>query len=113
MFFLCRPQLKEGNGSRYFDYRAYEQQEMKYDSTGMFHWCPPRLIEDIVMVQLWSQAVRKRLSDMICFNTGPTPSGHDHTEQPCCGMPVCRQGQSIDGVEKFHYAIKSVEFSLP
>uniref|UniRef100_A0A915K5Z4 RCK N-terminal domain-containing protein n=1 Tax=Romanomermis culicivorax TaxID=13658 RepID=A0A915K5Z4_ROMCU len=26
-----------------------DMQEMKYDSTGMFHWCPDRPIEDVVM----------------------------------------------------------------
>jgi hypothetical protein len=26
-------------------------QEMKYDSTGMFHWCPARALEDCILVR--------------------------------------------------------------
>ena len=26
-----------------------EQSQMKYDSTGMYHWCPSRTIEDCLM----------------------------------------------------------------
>uniref|UniRef100_A0AAF5I3Q8 BK channel n=1 Tax=Strongyloides stercoralis TaxID=6248 RepID=A0AAF5I3Q8_STRER len=29
--------------------REFEQQDMKYDSTGMFHWCPPRPIEECIL----------------------------------------------------------------
>ena len=29
--------------------KDFEQQEMKYDSTGMFHWCPARAIEDCIL----------------------------------------------------------------
>uniref|UniRef100_A0AC35TLF4 BK channel n=1 Tax=Rhabditophanes sp. KR3021 TaxID=114890 RepID=A0AC35TLF4_9BILA len=29
--------------------REFEQQDMKYDSTGMFHWCPPRHIEECIL----------------------------------------------------------------
>lgn len=32
--------------------KEFEQQEMKYDSTGMFHWCPARSIEDCILVRL-------------------------------------------------------------
>ena len=28
----------------------FEKTEMKYDSTGMFHWTPPRSIEDCILV---------------------------------------------------------------
>ena len=33
----------------------FEKTEMKYDSTGMFHWTPSRPIEDCILVslQLW------------------------------------------------------------
>ena len=27
-------------------------QEMKYDSTGMFHWCPARALEDCILVSV-------------------------------------------------------------
>lgn len=27
----------------------FEQQDMKYDSTGMFHWCPARSIEECIL----------------------------------------------------------------
>ncbi len=30
---------------------AFEQAEMKYDSTGMFHWCPARPIEECILVE--------------------------------------------------------------
>lgn len=30
--------------------KEFEQQEMKYDSTGMFHWCPARTLEECVLV---------------------------------------------------------------
>lgn len=32
--------------TREFD---FDHTEMKYDSTGMFHWCPAKLIEDCVL----------------------------------------------------------------
>lgn len=28
----------------------FEKTEMKYDSTGMFHWCPARSLEDCILV---------------------------------------------------------------
>ena len=28
---------------------AFEQSKMKFDSTGMFHWCPSRNLEDSLM----------------------------------------------------------------
>lgn len=28
----------------------FEKTEMKYDSTGMFHWTPARAIEDCILV---------------------------------------------------------------
>ena len=28
----------------------FEKTEMKYDSTGMFHWCPARPMEDCMLV---------------------------------------------------------------
>ncbi|KAI6215715.1 Calcium-activated potassium channel subunit alpha-1 [Aphelenchoides besseyi] len=34
---------------RIIDISAYEQQDMKYDSTGMFHWCPNRAIEECIL----------------------------------------------------------------
>lgn len=33
-----------------FDVRDFDSQEMTYDSTGMFHWCPPRSIEEVILV---------------------------------------------------------------
>lgn len=33
--------------------KEFEQQDMKYDSTGMFHWCPPRAIEECVLVNFF------------------------------------------------------------
>ncbi|PAV65541.1 hypothetical protein WR25_00823 [Diploscapter pachys] len=32
-----------------FTAKEFEQQDMKYDSTGMFHWCPARNLEDCVL----------------------------------------------------------------
>nr|AHY22057.1 SLO-1 [Brugia malayi] len=29
--------------------KEFEQQDMKYDSTGMFHWCPARTLEECVL----------------------------------------------------------------
>ncbi|CAD5218532.1 unnamed protein product [Bursaphelenchus okinawaensis] len=31
------------------DIGSFEQQDMKYDSTGMFHWCPSRTIEECIL----------------------------------------------------------------
>lgn len=28
----------------------FEKTEMKYDSTGMFHWCPAKSLEDCILV---------------------------------------------------------------
>ena len=30
----------------------FEKTEMKYDSTGMFHWTPARAIEDCILVRI-------------------------------------------------------------
>ncbi|KAI6185222.1 BK channel [Aphelenchoides fujianensis] len=38
-----------GGDPRIIDISAYEQQDMKYDSTGMFHWCPSRAIEECIL----------------------------------------------------------------
>lgn len=32
--------------------KDFDQQEMKYDSTGMFHYTPARVIDDVVLVSL-------------------------------------------------------------
>ena len=32
--------------------KDFEQQDMKYDSTGMFHWCPARNLDECVLVSL-------------------------------------------------------------
>lgn len=39
----------------------FERTEMKYDSTGMFHWCPARNIEDCILVSIsyWYRKRRK------------------------------------------------------
>lgn len=53
----ARPQPDSGNAvpvppsagfidSKDFD---FEKTEMKYDSTGMFHWCPARPIEESIL----------------------------------------------------------------
>lgn len=31
-------------------FKEFEQQDMKYDSTGMFHWTQARAIEECVLV---------------------------------------------------------------
>lgn len=38
-----------GGEQRVIDIGAFEQQDMKYDSTGMFHWCPSRSIEECIL----------------------------------------------------------------
>ena len=35
---------------RYSIHEDPEFEQIRYDSTGMFHWCPARQIEDVVMV---------------------------------------------------------------
>ena len=30
----------------------FEKTEMKYDSTGMFHWCPAKSLEDCILVSM-------------------------------------------------------------
>lgn len=62
--FQCRPTARGGSGaqntngvtlqagiaddqSKDFD---FEKTEMKYDSTGMFHWSPARSLEDCILV---------------------------------------------------------------
>ncbi|KAL3125406.1 hypothetical protein niasHT_002134 [Heterodera trifolii] len=63
--FICRtdPDTLNGNGSAGGGPQAqlinielnrvgadlFEQQEMKYDSTGMFHWCPARQLEECIL----------------------------------------------------------------
>lgn len=32
--------------------KDFEQQDMKYDSTGMFHWCPARNLDECVLVRI-------------------------------------------------------------
>jgi len=33
----------------------FEKTEMKYDSTGMFHWGPAKSLEDCILVSWWCQ----------------------------------------------------------
>ncbi|KAI6190462.1 Calcium-activated potassium channel subunit alpha-1 [Aphelenchoides bicaudatus] len=37
------------NDPRLLDMSVFEHQDMKYDSTGMFHWCPGRSIEECIL----------------------------------------------------------------
>ena len=43
----------------------FEKTEMKYDSTGMFHWCPARSLEDCILVSILSLLSTKSL---LCLN---------------------------------------------
>ena len=65
----------------------FEKTEMKYDSTGMFHWTPARAIEDCILVK----AVHLNFNPV--FNShpsGPEPSRNDGPERPRGGLFVCR-----------------------
>lgn len=46
-----RSRTKEGTGKApgVLEPSAAEQSQMKYDSTGMYHWCPSRNINDCLM----------------------------------------------------------------
>merc|ERR1740129_92429 len=47
---LRRKKNKQSQGDHsYNEPTAVEQSQMKYDSTGMYHWCPSRNINDCLM----------------------------------------------------------------
>lgn len=55
--YCCRRSFGQKNSlslppeNRTIDFsKEFEQQDMKYDSTGMFHWCPARTLEECVLV---------------------------------------------------------------
>lgn len=51
-----------------FDVRDFDSQEMTYDSTGMFHWCPPRSIEEVILVwKFFAGIVSKYSATKIIF----------------------------------------------
>ena len=65
----------------------FEKTEMKYDSTGMFHWTPARAIEDCILVK------EVHLHFNPVFNShpsGPEPSRNDGPERPRGCLFVCR-----------------------
>ena len=43
----------------------FEKTEMKYDSTGMFHWTPARSIEDCILVRKLEYFILVRFSHQI------------------------------------------------
>ena len=42
----------------------FEKTEMKYDSTGMFHWTPARSIEDCILVGMLSVITQMNILDI-------------------------------------------------
>jgi hypothetical protein len=62
--------------------KEFEQQAMKYDSTGMFHWCPARSLEECVLVSIYFTPGSRRY-------LGSTPSSNDGTQWACCCVFVC------------------------
>lgn len=60
----------------------FDKTEMKYDSTGMFHWCPARIMEDCSLVNF--DDVQNTLLIVIWLSIlGQKYSSHDCTEWTC------------------------------
>ena len=63
---------------------VFEKTEMKYDSTGMFHWVPAQTIEDCTMVRSlnWTNTSLYWHSGQNQINECP--------DWPRGGLPLCR-----------------------
>lgn len=44
----------------------FEKTEMKYDSTGMFHWSPARNLEDCILVRFLNKKINTLSSIQLC-----------------------------------------------
>lgn len=44
----------------------FEKTEMKYDSTGMFHWSPAKNLEECILVRLFELSFIVNWTDLIC-----------------------------------------------
>ena len=94
---FCRPTAKPSERSKNskFDVGIADDQardfdfvatEMKYDSTGMFHWTPSRPIEDCILVCFIN--FKESLVIETIF-TGQEPSSHDSAQWSCGGVSLC------------------------
>lgn len=94
----------------------FEKTEMKYDSTGMFHWSPARNLEDCILVCIYAQYVlffsfTQFLIAILDF-TGSKSSRNDRSQWTCGGVPICRSRFTTDWAKKFGNAIACIEFPL-
>ena len=64
----------------------FDKTEMKYDSTGMFHWTPSRSLEDCILVRLELKEGQNKTSHF----TGPKPGCNDSAQWACGGLLICR-----------------------
>lgn len=75
----------------------FEKTEMKYDSTGMFHWSPARNLEDCILVS----GRQFRFSKWTCYKiiiykSGSKSSGDDSAEWPRGRVLVCGSWFAVD-----------------
>lgn len=47
----------------------FEKTEMKYDSTGMFHWSPARNLEDCILVSIYTIEITMTFQMCIYFQS--------------------------------------------
>lgn len=90
----------------------FEKTEMKYDSTGMFHWSPAKSLEECILV---GYPVRigfewKRVTVTFLFS-GSKSSGHDGSEWARRCVSVRRPGLAADRIKKSRDATTC--FKLP
>ena len=126
-FLLCRPTSRGsiGNGSagiaddqaRDFD---FEKTEMKYDSTGMFHWSPARSLEDCILVMDLLLKKKKNnnnktnrnckctgLIEMLTF-IGSKSSSYDRIKRSRSRMSICRPWLAADWIAQLGDAVTGV-----
>lgn len=93
----------------------FEKTEMKYDSTGMFHWSPAKSLEDCILVSLvQSLLIECGLKvNLHNFSIGSQPGGHDRAERPRGRVPVCRSRFAADWAAESGDAAAGIQLPLP
>ena len=107
---------------------TFAQSKMQFDSTGMFHWCPSRNLNDCLMDR--QEAAMTVLQVKLLFNIkyiiliksiilmclnkirDKNIMNHIIISGPCDSCRLCRRGQSFNWIKKLSNATSSIEYSL-
>lgn len=72
----------------------FEKTEMKYDSTGMFHWGPAKNLEDCILVSItlpnFNHLIACAIIPLTNLLSGPEPSGDDCPERSRSRLSIRR-----------------------